>query len=197
MPQSNKIKYGLSRLAYCLATIGTDNSATYSSSVVSIPGARNLSVSANGELEKWYADNVAYYIINNNQGYSGDLEVAVIPESFKTDCLKMVTDADGVLYEDQGAEPAHFALLYQFEGDLKATRHVLFNCVAGRPEINGATAEETIEPQTETIPIEAASIYVPALDKNLVKGSTNPDSNAAAYNNWFNKVHVYTATTST
>lgn len=196
MPTNNKIRYGLSHLGYALATIATDNSASYGA-VKMMPGARSISLTASGELEKWFADNVAYYIINNNQGYSGDLELAVIPEDFKTDCLKMVVDADGILYEDQGAEPAHFALVYQFEGDQKATRHCLYNVVAGRPEISGSTAEESIEPQTETIPIEAASIYVPALSKNLVKGSTNADSNSVAYNNWFTQIHVYTATTST
>ena len=196
MPSENKIKYGLSHLGYAIMTVNTDGSSSFGA-VKDIPGARNLSLSQVGELENWYADNVAYYVINNNQGYDGDLEIAVIPESFKTDCLKMLTDADGVLYEDQGAEPAHFALVYQFEGDQKATRHVLYNCVAGRPEISGATAEESIEPATETIPIKASSIYVPSIDKHLIKGSTNAASNSVAYNGWFSAIHVYTATTST
>ena len=44
---------------------------------------------ANGEIEPFYADNIAYYVVNNNSGYEGDLEIALIPESFlRTSCTR-------------------------------------------------------------------------------------------------------------
>lgn len=38
---------------------------------------------------------VLYYVINNNCGYDGDLELALIPESFRTDVLKETLDSKG------------------------------------------------------------------------------------------------------
>ena len=45
-----------------------------------LPGSVSLSLDANGEPENFYADGIAYYVINNNMGYDGDLELALIPD---------------------------------------------------------------------------------------------------------------------
>lgn len=55
---------------------------------VPLPGSVSLSLDANGEPENFYADGIAYYVINNNMGYDGDLELALIPESFRADVLR-------------------------------------------------------------------------------------------------------------
>ena len=70
-----------------------------------------------------YADGIAYYVINNNMGYDGDLELALIPESFRTDVLREKLDAKGVLIENSDAELALFALLFDFDGDVCHIRH--------------------------------------------------------------------------
>lgn len=71
-----------------------------------LPGSVSLSLDANGEPENFYADGIAYYVINNNMGYDGDLELALIPESFRTDVLREKLDAKGVLIENSDAELA-------------------------------------------------------------------------------------------
>ena len=38
-----------------------------------MPGSVSISLDANGEPENFYADGVAYYVINNNMGYDGEL----------------------------------------------------------------------------------------------------------------------------
>lgn len=192
----NKVKYGLSKCYYAVATIAADGTASFGTPVA-IPGAVSLSLDAQGEITPFRADNMDYWTSSSNNGYEGDLEIAIIPESFKTDVLNEYEDTtQKVLYETTDADPTHFALLFQFDGDVHATRHVMFNCVATRPQVNGETTPTGgIEPQTETISITAASIYHAALDKSLVKASTKSDTTSTVYDGWFTAVTVPTATT--
>lgn len=188
---ANKIRYGLKNVHYAVATIGTDNSATYATPVA-FPGAVSLSLSAEGETNNFYADNIAYYVTNSNNGYSGSLEMAMITDDFAADILGEIQNGStGLKYEVQDAEPVHFALLFQFEGDEKATRHVIYNCVATRPDVSGATKEESLEPQTETVDITATSIYVSAITANVVKARA--EEGATAYTSFFTSVQQPTA----
>lgn len=189
---ANKIKYGLKNVHYAVATIGSDNTATYDTPVA-IPGAVNLSLEPQGELTPFYADNIEYFVVNSNNGYEGDLEVALIPDTFKKDVLSMVEGGNGILYEDVNAPVQHFALLFQFEGDQSARRHVMYNCTAQRPSVAGQTKGENIEPQTESMNITARSIYVAALETDIVKGSTDDTTGTTVYNGWFDAVTIPTA----
>lgn len=193
MPNTpNKIKYGLKNVYYAVATIAADGSATYGTPVA-FPGAVSLSMEPQGDSTPFYADNIVYYTSIANNGYEGDLEVALVHDDFLTDILGMVDNSKGVLYEDAGAQPVHFALLFQFEGDQKATRHVLYNCTANRPSASGSTKTESIEPETETLSITAATIYVAGLDKDIPKAKTTVDVDSTTYSNWFTTVYVPSA----
>ena len=145
--KSNKVKFGLKNCHYAKATFDEDGSVTYAKPV-RIPGAVSLSMDANGEIEPFYADNIAYYVVNNNSGYEGDLEIALIPESFLTDIMHEELDGNGVLAENANVELEHFAFLFEFDGDQRHIRHVLYNCVASRPSIEGET---TVEPLWQTV----------------------------------------------
>lgn len=188
----SKIKFGLKNVHYAKATIAANGSATYETPVP-IPGAVSLSMDPQGEISKFYADNIAYYTTVGNSGYEGDLEMALFPDSFKKDCLGYIEDNKHILIEDVNAEAKPFALLFQFEGDVKATRHVLYNCVAQRPGVNGQTKEENVEPQTESATITATSIYVAALDKDIAKSSTTEQTATADYDDFFETVYIPTA----
>lgn len=153
-----------------------------------MPGSVSISLDANGEPENFYADGVAYYVINNNMGYDGDLELAMIPESFRTDVLKEKLDAKGVLIENSEVELASFALLFEFDGDQKHIRHVLYNCSASRPGIEGKTNEDSKEVQTETLTIKATP-----LANGMVKAKTGNTTDATVYNDWYKAVYMPTA----
>lgn len=186
---ANKVKYGLSNVHYAVATINENGSATYGTPKP-IPGAVNLSLSAQGENTPFYADNIKYYITSSNTGYEGDVEFAILPDEFRKDVLGEITDTNGVIIEDSGAKAVPFALLFQFEGDDKGTRHVMYNCTATRPSVEGATKEDSTEVKTETMTITCSSIYNPAYQKNIVKARClNDGTSAETYAAWNDAVY--------
>lgn len=187
----NKIKYGLKNVYYAVATIAADGSATYDTPVA-FPGAVSLSLDPQGENTPFYADNIVYWVGVANTGYEGDLEIARVIDDFKTDVLGYQTDNKGVLVEDANANAVHFALLFQFEGDVKATRHVMYNCTATRPGANGSTKEDTVEPETESVTITATTIYNASYDTDIVKAETNETTDTTTYSGWFEAVYTPT-----
>ena len=188
----SKIKYGLSNCHYAVASIGTTGAATYSAPVA-LPGAVSLAMDPQGDRSPFYADNIEYYVSNSNTGYDGTLTLAKVPDAFKKDCLGYLVDSKGMLLENQNAQPVHFALIFQFEGDVNATRHVLYNCTAGRVAANGDTKAENIEPQTEELSISASSIYNSSLDKWLVKAETTSSTGSSDFANFTTAVYQPTA----
>lgn len=191
---ANKIKFGLKNVYYAVATIAADGSATYETPVA-FPGAVSLSLDPQGENTPFYADNIVYWTGVSNTGYEGDLEIARVTDSFKTDVLGYLNSGNGLYVEDANAQAVHFALMFQFEGDVKATRHVLYNCTATRPNIGGSTKEESVEPQTESVTITARTVFVSALNTDVVKSETNEDTATAVYDGWFTAVTLPTAPT--
>lgn len=193
MGNTNKVKFGLKGCYYAKGTLAANGSMTYGTPVA-LPGAVSLSLEAQGENSPFYADDVIYYIGSSASGYSGDLELASIPDDFKKDILGFVADGNGVLYEPASPAVEHFALIFQFSGDKHATKHVMYNCVASRPAVASSTKNEATEPVTESITITASSVYVSALNDNVVKASVTP-TESTAYSGWESSVYQITTTT--
>ena len=185
--KKNKVKYNLKNTHYAMLNISEDGAVSYGTPVP-MPGSVSISLDANGEPENFYADGTAYYVINNNMGYDGDLELAMIPESFRKDALREELDANGVLIENASAELAAFALLFEFDGDQRHIRHVLYNCSASRPGIEGKTNEESREVQTETLTVKATP-----LADGMVKAKTGDTTDETVYNDWYKAVYMPTA----
>ena len=184
---ANKVKYGLKNVYYAKATLdATTNTATYATPVA-WPGAVNLSLDAEGGTTKFRADNIDYWIGQSNGGYSGDFESALIPDSFRKDILGEYEDSNNVLVEDAGAKTVYFALLFQFEGDDKNTRHVMYKCSATRPSVSGATTDEEIEPQTETLTLTEGAIHNASINKDVVKARCGESD--TPYSSWFSAVY--------
>ncbi len=181
---NNKVKFGLKNCHYALATLDSDTNTVTFGTPVAIPGAVNLSLDPEGDNEPFYADDMVYYMATANNGYSGDLEVALLPDSFRTDILKETEDENGVLIEDSTVETEHFALLFEFSGDKKKIRHCLYYCSAARPTIEGQTIEDSKEPQTETLEITASP-----LPSGIVKVKTGANTTDDVYNAWYESVY--------
>lgn len=184
----NKVKYNLKNVhAAKLKETVTEGVSTFTyETPKAIPGAVSISLDAEGESSPFYADGIVYFRSVTNNGYSGDLEIALIPEWFRTEILQEKLDEKGVLVESSSvAESVKFALLFEFDGDVNAIRHVLYNCSASRPSIESETKEDTIEPGTETLSITAD----PRAD-GLVKARTGDTTDQAAYTNWYQAVYI-------
>ncbi len=181
----NKIKYNLKNV-YAAVLTKTANSYTYGTPVA-IPGAVSMSLDAEGEASPFYADGIVYFRSAANNGYSGDLEIALIPEWFREQVLQETKDTNNVFIETSDvSEPVYFALLFEFDGDQKAIRHVLYNCsVSKRPTIASQTKETSIEPGTETL-----SLSADPREDGLVKARTGDDTTSAVYQAWYESVYT-------
>lgn len=188
--KKNKVKFGLNKVHWAKITAWSEDGVPTFATPVRLPGAVSLSIDANGENENFYADNTVYYVINNNAGYTGDLEIALITTDFATEILGEELDSKGVLVERNDAETSQFALLFEFDGDKNHIRHVMYCCSASRPATEGQTTEESKEVKTETLSLTAS-----ALPSGLVKSKTCEKTDEATYNNWYSAVYIPTAAT--
>ena len=165
---ADKVKFGIKNVHVFPIVSMTAGVPTYGD-VIDVPGAVSFSMSAQGDINKFYADNIVYYQSSANNGYEGDLTLALIPEEFYEKIFGQIPDANGVMTENASIEAKAFAMTFEEDGDHTGTKFVLYNCTATRPTISGQTTEETIEPQTETVTITGVAIHNAALDKDLVK----------------------------
>ena len=90
---NNKVKFNICNCHYALQKT-QENGEIGFERPGAMPGAVSIALDPNGEPESFYADGIEYYIIANNMGYDGDLELALIPESFRTDVLKEEADSN-------------------------------------------------------------------------------------------------------
>ena len=182
-----RIRFGLKNLYYALATEGTGGALTYGTPSA-IPGAKSISLSANGESFDEPADDIIWYHADVNSGYTGTLEFEDTAESdaFVASVLGQTTDSDGVIWEAASDEPKEFALLGQFTlagGTETGKRFALLRCTISRPELAGQTKEASgLTVNTNTVNITA----LPRINDDMVKASC--DSESDAYANWFTAV---------
>lgn len=181
--KKNKVRFGLKNCYYAKATFDEDGNVSYAKPV-RLPGAVSISLDPEGENENFYADDVVYVVLNNNAGYEGDLELALIPEEFLKDILHEEEDENGVLLENANNTFDRFALLFEFTGDEHAIRHVFYCCSASRPSTEGETKEDEKEVKTEEL-----SIIASALANGYVKAKTSVNTSDAVYNNWYEEVY--------
>lgn len=179
---ANKVQFGLKNVYYSKVTF-SGSTPTFATPVA-IPGGVNLNMASQNEVTKFYADNMLYFTTYANNGYEGDLEVAKLPDAMLTDIFGYtLTGTSKVLVEDNNAEPAHFALLFQIEGDVESECYVLYNCVAGRPSVASGTVQSSKEPVTQSITITAAP-----LPNGRTMARTTASTTSTVKDGWFTSV---------
>lgn len=180
----NKVLFGLKNVHF--APFEVVNGKIVYEKPIPIPGAVELSLEPRGDMVEFYADDMLYYSAQNNQGYDGTLIIANIPEEFLIKALgEELDETDGVITEKTTGKGKPFALLFEFDGDVRATRHVLYNCTASRPTIASATKTNTTEPQ----PNELTFIASPRETDYAVKAKTTVETPQAIYDAWYDAVY--------
>ena len=186
---ADKVKFGIKNVHIFPIDSWTGDVPTYGS-VIKVPGTVNLSLDQQGDTNDFYADNIKYYTSVANNGYAGTLEVAVIPDEFRTKILGYLTDDNDVLVEDI-VEPKHFAMTFEEDGDQIGTKFVLYNGTASRPSLNKSTTTESKEPSTQELNISFAP-----LASGRVMAMTTADTADATLAAWHTAPYIpVTATT--
>lgn len=181
----NKIKFGLKNVHYAVIT---DSGSTISYGIpVAMPGGVSVSITPNGELTEFHADDIVYWSAEVNNGYDGEIEIADLPESFATDILGDEV-IEGVQYESAEQKGNKFALLFEVDGDKYKKRYVLYNCTATRPSISSNTKSTTVEPQTSSLTFNAR----PHIYNYLIKANTTSTVKDATFKSWYTTVHEKT-----
>lgn len=183
---ANIVEFGLTNVYFAKATYdSTTNTVSYGTPT-RVPGAVNLSLSSeSGNDNIFYADNIEYYKSTGTGGFTGTLELALIPEWVKTNILGQTKNEDSVLVESNTDTFAPFAMLYQVDGDAEETLRCFYYCSVSRPAENAATIEDTRTPQTSTLDLTVSA----RPDNGLIKAQTTPDTSTATKQGWFSAVY--------
>lgn len=181
---ANKVKFGLQNVYFAKLT-ESGGTITYATPVA-MPGAVNLSLSIAGDSNDFYADDIVYFSASANQGYEGDLEIALMPDAFRTTILGETVDTNGAWLEDASVIPERFALGGEITGDDASRRFWFYNCSVSRPNVEASTKEASITPQTDTLSIKAMPRSTDSAVKIVMEESS---TNTTAYNGFFSAVY--------
>lgn len=186
----NKVNFGLSKLYYAVLTEGADNAW---GTPVAVPGAVSITLEDNSTSTPFYADNITYYRSFANNGYSGSLELARVPENMLADIFGIEENTtDKVLYEYTGTQPKSFALMFQREGDEAPELALLYKVTpTTKPTAGSSTIEDAPTPVTVSFDFEATPLTTGATNQiGLVKASTAADTPDTVKTAWFTAVKV-------
>lgn len=180
----NKVRYGLKNVHYALVTETEDGqtgevTSTYGSEKA-WKGAVNLTLDANGEDTPFYADDSTYYTVPANNGYTGTLEVAQVPEDVDTDVFGEEKDpTSGIVVEKSTNKRKYIALLFEISGDDKKQRFCFYRCRLQRYSVASATIAESATPTTSSLALTA----LPRPDDDVIKAKVLEGE--AGYADWF------------
>lgn len=187
----NKVLYGIKNVHIARLT-EKDGAVTYGEPFA-VPGATGFAPDPQGEESKFYADNVIYFRTSSNQGYQGDLVVAVLPEQFLTEIMGRTKDTNGAIIENANDKQSRFALMFEADGDEKNRRFVYWDCTASRPSREHNTKQESVEPGTDSLPITVAPR---STDNAIGTYLEQTEENKTIYDSFFEKVYEKDATAS-
>lgn len=160
-----KVRFGISDVYYSKITETTASgvtSITYATPVA-IKGAVSLTLDVQGDTNDFYADNGVYASFDSNNGFSGSLTIADVPESVYTDLLGYYKDStSGMLTELAEANEVYFGMMCKVSSNEDPIGFKFYKCALSRPAFAANTTTESIDPDTQELslrvmPIDTAS----------------------------------------
>lgn len=184
----NKVTFGLEKVHIAFFDDQAPQQPAWKTPIP-IPGAVRWTPTAVGESSTFYADNTVYFTVTANNGYTGELELANVPDAILAEMLGWEIDSNGMIVEVADALPKKFALLGQVQGDKRNRRFVYYDCQASRPAKERTTKGESIEISGIVLNLTVSPIEING--KAIVKGDIElSDTNAEVYNSFFDAVYV-------
>jgi phi13 family phage major tail protein len=181
----NKVTYGLENAHYAKLEFGAGGAPIFGTPVP-LKGAVELALEPESNSVEFAADNDAqYFSEEENKGYTGTLTIANVPLAFRKDILGEEEDeTDGVITELADAKFSPFALLFQFDGDISKTRHLVYYCNGSRAKLGSKTGKEI-----DGVEVAFKSKQIELNGKKIIKTQTTTEE-SSVYGDWFKKVYI-------
>ena len=183
--KENKVVYGLKNAHYAKLSFDETGAPVYATPVA-MKGAVELSLEPESNDIQFSADDDAsFFAESENQGYSGTLTLANLSYAFRADILgELDDDTDGTITELADAKMSPFALLFQFDGDVNKTRHLVYYCIPSRAKLGSKTGKDI-----EGVEMTFKAKQLDLGESKLVKTQTTTEQ-SAKYLDWFTQVYV-------
>lgn len=193
MAAANKVHFGLKNVHYATITYSSTGVPSWDTPVA-VPGAVNLTLSKEQSDTDFYADDIKYYHLAGNNGYSGTLEMADFPVTMRQAIWHQdLTTTSKLIVEDVDAQPAEFALMFEIDGDQTPERYCFYRCVASRPDVAGATKADSTDVQTQSCDLTVMAVVDPT-DPSIINGKvyyrTTADTPSATYSAFYSTVNT-------
>lgn len=146
-----KVQFGISSLH--VGTYTDDNGSVTLGTPYHQKGAVNFSPEVDSENNDFYADNIIYWSGYSGGRITGDLEVAMFDDEFKTQFLGYRTLSNGGLALVKNPTKPNVYIAFETQTDETPLRVILYNCSLGNITREYATITDTKEPQTATLPV--------------------------------------------
>lgn len=185
---ANKVTFGLRNVHIAFFDEEAQEQPAWKTPIP-IPGAVRWTPTAEGQESPFYADDVKYYVATSNDGYTGELEMALVPDEILAEMLGWEIDDNGALVENADGKQKPFALMFEVQGDQRNRRFVYYNCQANRPAKEQTTKADTITVNTDVLNLTIVPIEIGGKlrVKNVLELS---DTNQVAYDSFFDEVYL-------
>lgn len=187
----NRVHFGLKNVHYAKITYSSAGVPSWATPIA-VPGAVSMTLSKESASTDFYADDIKYFHVMSNNGYSGTLEMADFPPQMRVDLLGETQSSTGkLLIEEVDAKPAEFALMFEIDGDNAPDRYCIMRVQADRPDVNGATKAESVEVQTQSCDITAMAVVDPTSASTIngkVLYRTTAATPSATYTSFYSAV---------
>ena len=179
---SKDYSVGFRNFKYCLV------SKWGTVSPIALPGAMKISIkpktTSRTVTARLDSGNVTERTETYGAGSTATLSIISLPDSFLTDVLGYIKGADNVLIEGD-RKIVHFSLLYETQGLIEPTRHILLDCVCSKPDFDVTTMSNNIGIDARTLSITCDPHIDSTTKKAYYHKSVKRSENSTLYDNWF------------